>query len=292
MNLKCVWLCCSRPGTEGHGASSSRRIHSAGGGCRRQGRGQRERAWRQAVGGLGQGQRQCGCGGAVGRARQGAGEGQGKDGARAAHRLSQLPQVRAACRHMRSVCNSYPRAASRHMSRVREIIPHKACRHMPGVFFRESSCAHGFEAQTAPWDKPIWCMDIWSWGCRRHSWPLQHVSSDLLGSVHSLTWDCVHRSVITDPSGQIVNEIAGPSSSSDASGSTAGSTVDSLSGSEGMAPIQTVCILNLPSCARLCETLRWLSDSQSSGNVFSQSSGVVRNPQQLVLAARKLQLVN
>lgn len=52
---------------------------------------------------------------------------------------------------------------------------------------------------------------------------------------------CVHRSVITDPSGQIVAEIAGPSSSSDASGSTAGSTVESLSGSEGMAPIQTVC---------------------------------------------------
>ncbi|CAL8471298.1 g10840 [Coccomyxa elongata] len=48
------------------------------------------------------------------------------------------------------------------------------------------------------------------------------------------------RSVITDPSGQIVAEIAGPSSSSDASGSTAGSTVESLSGSEGMAPIQTM----------------------------------------------------
>ncbi|BDA46682.1 probable MDIS1-interacting receptor like kinase 2 at N-terminal half [Coccomyxa sp. Obi] len=48
------------------------------------------------------------------------------------------------------------------------------------------------------------------------------------------------RSVITDPSGQTVAEIAGPSSSSDASGSTAGSTVESLSGSEGMAPIQTM----------------------------------------------------
>lgn len=45
-----------------------------------------------------------------------------------------------------------------------------------------------------------------------------------------------------DPSRQMT-EIVGPSSSSDASGSTAGSTVESLSGSEGMTPIQTVRIL-------------------------------------------------
>ncbi|KAK9918583.1 hypothetical protein WJX75_005145 [Coccomyxa subellipsoidea] len=43
---------------------------------------------------------------------------------------------------------------------------------------------------------------------------------------------------VMDPSRQMT-EIVGPSSSSDASGSTAGSTVESLSGSEGMTPIQT-----------------------------------------------------